>query len=257
MFWNSTIAGFRVFGFWEFYVAAVGFLAIVFIPKLFFALLAEYYRIFEDAPLSPYGLRLILCGSFRCGFRDLIDCVMKGKLAGGLLATIFIGFCEIFGVCVFILTLSPIILGLSPHAAWSLPWMLMFHDPLIFLKIIGLIIILTIVLSFIPFIVKFDSVSVLISGGVVLTIVVADINRINGVEFYPGFWFTVGILAVAFTTKLLVIVPLLSGLSILSARLEDHENLFLLLLATLFTFLPVFIYGGWLALQIRTLLPIN
>ena len=257
MFWNSAIAGFRVFGSWEFYAAAPGFLAIVFLPKLFFALLAEHYRIFEDVPLSPYGLRLILWGSFRHGFRDLIDCVFEGRMAGGLPAFISIAFCELLGVCFFILTLSPIILDLSPHAAWSLPWMLVFHDPLIFLKIIGLIIILTIMLGFIPFITEFESVNALIFGGVVLMFVVRDIDRINGVEFLPNFWFGVGIIAVAFATRWLVILPPVLGLSLLSFRLYYHRNVILILLAPLFTFLSVFIYGGWLALQIKMLLPIE
>jgi hypothetical protein len=255
MFWNSTIAGLRVFGFWEFYVAAVGFLAIVFLPKLFFALLAEHYQAFEDFEPSPSSLWRLLCMHSRYGFCVLIDRVMEGKMAGGLPAALFIAFCELFGVCFFILTLSPIILDLGPHAAWSLPWMLVFHDPLIFLKLIGLIIMLTIVLSFIPFITRLESVSALISGGVVLMFVVRDINRIGGVEFLPDFWLGVGILAVAFAIKWLVIVPLSLGLLQLFPRLELHQNLILILLAPLFTFLSVFIYGGWLALQIRTHLP--
>jgi hypothetical protein len=249
VFWNSTIAGFRVFGFWEFYAAAIGFLAFAFLPKLFSALVAEHHRVFEDAPLSLYGMRLTL----RLGFLRLIDCVMEGKMAGGLPAFIFTAFCELLGVCYLILTLSPIILGLSPHAAWSLPWMLVFNDPLIFLKIIGLIFILTIVLGFIPFITAFESVHALISGGVVLMFVVSDINRINGVEFLPSFWFGVGIIAVAFATKWLVFFPPILGLTLLFPRIEPYHNVILLLLAPLFTFLSVFIYGGWLALQITTL----
>jgi hypothetical protein len=256
MFWNSTVAGFRVLGSWEFYAVSLGFLAFVFVPKLFFALLAEHYRIFEDAPLSLYALRLILWGSFRDGFRHLIDCVIEGRMAGGLPAALFVAFCELLGVCFFILTLSPIILDLSPHAAWSLPWMLTFHSPLIFLKIIGLIVILTIVLNFIPFITRFESVSALISGGVVLMFVVTDINRINGVQFLPTFWFGVGIIAVAFAAKWLVVIPPVFGLFLLFPRLELHQNVILILLAPLFTFLSVFIYGGWLALQIKMLLPI-
>ena len=254
MFWNSTIAGFRVFGFWEFYAAAIAFLAIAFLPKLFFALMAEHYRIFEDARFSIRAAAHSM-GSLRHGFRDLIDCVIEGRMAGGLPAAILIGFCELLGVCFFILTLSPIILDLSPHAAWSLPWMLVFNDPLIFLKIIGLIIILTVVLNFIPFIAKLESVNALISGGVVLMFVVRDINQINGVEFLPAFLFGVYVVAAGFAFKWLVMIPIILGLSLLSAGRDDLFNLLLILLAPLFTFLSVFIYGGWLALQIRTRLP--
>jgi hypothetical protein len=216
--------------------------------------LADRYR-FGDYPLSPHLFWTLLSFHFHFGFRELTDRVVEDRMAGGLPATIFIGFCELFGTYFFILTLSPIILGLSPHAAWSLPWVLLFHDPLTFLKITGLIVISALVLGFIPVISAFESVKNLVYSGVVLVFTVASIHHITGVEFVPDFWFGVGILSVAFAAKWLVIL-LLVGLSML-ARIHEPPQLVAILLGPLFNFLPTFIYGGWLALQIRTLLPIE
>ncbi len=245
MFWNATIAGFKIFGFWELYAAAVAVVAIVALPKLFFALLADRYR-FGDYPISPHLFWTLLSFHFHFGFRELTDRVVEDRMAGGLPATIFIGFCELFGIYFFILTLSPIILNLSPHAAWSLPWVLLFHDPLTFLKITGLIVIFALVLGFVPFIRAFESVQNLVYSGVVLAFAVASIHRITGVEFFPDFWFGVGILAVALAVKWLAIL-LLVGLSML-ARLDEPPQLVGILLGPLFNYLPVFIYAGWLAL---------
>ena len=214
--------------------------------------MADRYR-FGNYPLSPHLFWLLISFHFHFGFRELTDRAVEDRIAGGLLARIFIGFCELFGTYFFILTLSPIILGLSPHAAWSLPWLLLFHDPLTFLKITGLIVLSALVLGFVPVINAFESVQNLVCGGVVLAFTVASIHRIAGVEFFPDFWFGVGIIAVAFAAKWLLLL-LLVALSML-ARLDDSPRLVGILLGPLFTFLPTFIYGGWLALQIRTLLP--
>ena len=139
MFWNSTIEALRIFAFWELYAAAIAVVAIVVLPKLVFALLADRYR-FGDYPLSPHLLWLLLCFHFHFGFRELIDRAIANKMAGGLPALLFIAFCELFGTYFFVLTLSPIILGVGTHAAWSLPWILLFHAPILFLKIAGLIV---------------------------------------------------------------------------------------------------------------------
>lgn len=251
MFWNATISGLQIFGFWQLYPAAAAFAAIVALPKLFFALLADRYR-FGDYPLSPRLFWLLISFHFHFGFRELTDRVLEDRSAGGVPATLSIGFCELFGTYFFILTLSPIILGLSPHAAWSLPWLLLFHDPLTFLKIIGLIILAALLLGFAPLINAFESVQNLVYSGVVLAFTVASIHRIAGVEFFPDLWSGVGIIAVAFAVKWLLLLVLVA-LSML-ARLHDPPQLIGMLVGPLFNFLPTFIYGGWLALQIRTLL---
>jgi hypothetical protein len=252
VFWNAAISGFKIFGFWQLYAAAAAFAAIVVPPKLFFALLADRSR-FGDYPLSPRLFWLLTSFHFHFGFRELTDRVVEDRIAGGVPATLFIGFCELFGVYVFILTLSPIILGLSPHAAWSLPWLLLFHDPLTFLKIIGLVILFALLLGLAPLINAFESVQNLVLSGVVLAFTVTRIHHIAGVEFFPDFWSGVGIVAVAFAAKWLLLL-VLAALSML-ARLDDPPPLIMMIVGALFNFLPTFIYGGWLALQIRTLLP--
>jgi hypothetical protein len=254
MFLNLTIVGFKIFGHWELYAAAIGVVAIVALPKLFLALLADRFR-FGDYPLSPHLFWLLLCFHFRFGFRELTDRVLADKMAGGLSAMFFTAFCEIFGTYLFILTLSPIILGLDVHAAWSLPWMLLFHDPIVLLKIVGLMVAASLATGLIPLVNAFESVHALLCSGIVLAFTVTSIDRISGVDVFPDFRFCVGILAVAFATKWLVIL-LLVGISML-ARLDDSPKLLGILLGPLFNFLPVFIYGGWLALQIRAHLPIE
>jgi hypothetical protein len=250
VFWNATLSGFKIFGFWQLYAAAAAFAAIVVLPKLFFALFADRYR-FGNYPLSPRLFWLLISFHFHSGFRELTDRAVEDRIAGGVPATLFIGFCELFGTYFFILTLSPIILGLSPHAAWSLPWVLLFHDPLTFLKIIGLIIVSALLLGFAPLINAFESIQNLAYSGVILAFTVASIHGIAGVKFFPDFWSAVGIVAVAVAAKWLLLLFLVA-LSML-ARLEDPPQLVGILIGPLVNFLPTFIYGGWLALQIRTL----
>jgi hypothetical protein len=256
MFWDSAIAGFSVFGYWEFYAAAVGFLAIAFLPQMFFALLAEHHRIFEDSPLSRYGLWLILRGEVRHGFHGLIECASEGRMAGGLPAYLLIEVCKFFAAYFFILSLLPIILGLSHNAAWPLPWTLVFYEPLVFLKIVGLITVSLVAVSLCPFVNEFESAYMLVYGGIIISIVVKSISGISGVECFPPLWLSIGIIAISFAAKWLILLPPLI-LGVFMFTWYRHQKLVVLLISPFFFFMPIFIYGGWLALQIRTHLPIE
>jgi len=163
-----------VFGFWQVYAAALVVVVFVVLPKLFFALLADRFR-FGDYALSPKVFWILLSFHFHFGFRELIDRVFADKMAGGLPARIFMALCELLGNCFFVLTLSPIILGLSNHAAWSLPWMLLFHDPLLLLKIGGLIVLASLLLGSIPIVKTFEPLHTLVYGGIVLMFVATSV----------------------------------------------------------------------------------
>jgi hypothetical protein len=253
-FWNATILGFKIFGFWQLYAAAAALAAMVALPRLFLALLADRYR-FGDYPLSLHLFWLLISYHFHFGFRELTDRAVEDRIAGGVPARIFMVFCEVFGTYFFVLALSPIILGLGSHAAWSLPWLLLFQDPLTFLKIAGLIALSALVLRFAPLINAFESVQNLVWGGVVLAFAVANIHGVAGVEFFPDLWVGLGVIAVALAAKWLVLL-LLVAVSML-AKLDGPPLLLGMLVGPLVNFLPTFIYGGWLALQIKMLLPME
>jgi hypothetical protein len=167
MFWHSIVTGLKVFTFWETYAAAIIFIVVAVLPKFFLALLADRFR-FGDYPLSPTLLWLLLRYHFYFGFHELSDKVLEGKMAGGIRGMLVLGFCELLGIYVFVLTLSPIMLGLSNHAAWSLPWMILFYNPLTALKLFGLLVTSTIALGFAPFARNFEPLRHLVLGGTAL-----------------------------------------------------------------------------------------
>jgi hypothetical protein len=61
-----------------------------------------------------------------------------------------------------------LILGLGEDAAWSFPWKLITLAPGLFLKLVGVLVVLAILLKFVPFIGEFRSLQTLVLGGIAL-----------------------------------------------------------------------------------------
>jgi hypothetical protein len=219
MFWDSVLVGLKVLSYWETYVAGLMFLVIAYSPML---LLLLFHR---------------------------------AEMAGGCSTMLLMPLFQAFGVCVTVLTLCPIILGLSSDAAWSFPWILLFQKPLAMLILVGVLIVLSIVIAFLPDVGRSSSLNVLVCGGIVLAFVVLGIDALipelqpQSIQIVPGFWFIVGILILSFVASYLGV--LVAALVELLTRREEMTLLIGIPLGSAFAFLPVFIYGSWLALQIK------
>ena len=92
MFWESVGSGLGVLAYWQTYLAGLLFLA-----------------------LSVGPMFLIGAVAMKSG---------RAEGAIGCLSMLVLPFFQVFALVVFVLTMSPIILGLSQEAAWSFPWSL-------------------------------------------------------------------------------------------------------------------------------------
>lgn len=107
--WDAVKGGLGVLTYWETYAAGLEYLALYMIPTG----LAGYFA-------------------------------MKSERAGGAigcLSMLVLPAVGAFAIVVFVLTLSPIILGLSHDAAWAFPWVLAIKAPWSMVKFVGLLLI--------------------------------------------------------------------------------------------------------------------
>ncbi len=225
MFWDAVVGGLRMFTHWQTYVAIVEFLLISWIPMVIIGFAME-----------------------------------SGGRAGGLigcLSMLVLPLLQTFAIAVFVLTLGPIILGLSKEAAWSFPWVLAMDDWWVTVKFIASLFFAALVLAFIPFIGKMHSFTMLIIGAVALMIVLGLVNRAqNGivdqkVHFWPGFWFALGLFVVgALLGWLGMLVAAMVG-TIPESIWPGTGTLLAVPIGAIFGFLPLFIYGAWLAAQLH------
>ena len=148
MFLDTIISGIRTLTYWEVYAATVEYLLIYMIPMFIFGSILDRGN---------------------DGFQVLFGCLSMFILA----------FFQISATIIFILTLSPIILGISEDAAWSFPWIVIYLVPGEFLKWAGILVVANIVLTFIPIFGKWNSFQTLILGGISLVSVVGFIDSIS------------------------------------------------------------------------------
>jgi len=176
---------------------------------------------------------------------------------GSLLAMLVQPFFQSLGVFISVCTLSPIILFGQSEAAWSLPWWLIVNVP-------GRILILLVVMlgaslagALLPVIGRANSFIMLIMGCAVfsfLTKIGHQINpelNITGVQILPGFTTAVGILIISGFTTWLGIVGSALAVTLLLGEKNRIGELIMIPLGTCFGFIPIFIYGAWLGLQIQ------
>ncbi len=224
MFIESVIAGLMILTYWETYVAALEYLAIVLIPMG----LAGFFMETSDRAAVPIG------------------CL--GMFVMPLL--------QIVGIAVFVLTLAPIILGMGPDADWGLPWRILTLAPSAFLRLIGILAVTAFVLALIPFINLLDSLGTLLLGGITLMFVTGLIDTISPgyipetIQFFPGFWFSAGLLLVGGIMSWIGMMTIAFLLTLIQAADEGVGSLIMPFLGAVFGFFPVFIYGAWLGVQI-------
>ena len=227
MFWQSVIGGLKCLTFWQTYVAGLMYLAVVLLPMALFGKFME-----------------------RGG---------KAEAAGGCLGILLMPVFQIFGIYIFVLTLAPIILGVADHpqALWAFPWQLAVTSPLTTLKILGVMILLVICLAFIPVLNSITSLYTLALGGTVMIFVVGLVGQfapdwhVADISLMPGFFFIVGILLASAVSFLLAMLAV--TLVSMALKSEDVGHTVALPLGSVFGFIPVFIYGSWLGLQIKAL----
>lgn len=222
MFLDSVISALKVMTYWETHVAA-----------------AAYLFLF----LAPVTAACIIINKRRG------VCIKYLKM---LLLPVL----EAIAVAAFVLTLFPIILGLGEEARWDFPLRIIKLAPGGFLEFLGILTVLAVLLTVIPKISRLQSIKMLVLGSVSLIFVQIVLSFINPVmelevmDFVPGFSFLFGIIAIsAVLIKLghYVSGVCASGLGSKYKITEGIAELLILPVTAILGFIPVFVYGAWLA----------
>jgi len=219
MFWTSVGDGLKVLLYWETYVLGLIYLIFAYIP--FFPMMFSKEK--SEFP------------------------------RGSCLAMILQPFFMSLGAIIYIMSLFPIIIGISGDASWSLPWLTIVNTPLFVLLIVVVIVVLSLLTAFIPLIGQMDSFATLVMGGtvVIFTVVISPSLGLKNVDIIPGLFTTLGILVISFISfilGLLVASPLATLINL--GEEEGVGSLLMTPLGSAFGFIPVFIYGAWIGNQL-------
>lgn len=226
MLWDAVINGLKVLLHWQTYVVAIMYFIISFLPLI----------------------AIMFAG-------DKSDEFM-GK--GGCLVMLIQPFFQALAVLIAVCTLFPIMLGGS-EAAWSLPWMLTINAPGRTLILLVIMFVLSIIGAFIPILGRANSFIMFIMGGAVIVFLTLAMHKVNpelgirNIDIIPG-WFTIiGIVIISGITSWLGILASAAVVTLLFRNKEEISEMIMMPLASVFGFIPVFIYGAWIGLQIKGL----
>ncbi|WP_412776382.1 hypothetical protein [Thalassospira lucentensis] len=223
MFWESVFRSLSVYSHWELYASAAIYLVISFGPTVALVVSTEH---------SDNGF------------------------ITGCLPAILMPIANTFATIFFVVNLSPIILGISDTALWQISWNLFVQSPLFILKLFLTVVFIQFILALLPIVGRVTSLASLVSGGVILANIIRlfdaslSLDLYDRLDFFPGFWFVVGILVVSAAMFYVVafVVTMSSGLA------RDNGaaigQLSVIPLGALMGFVPVFIYGAWLGIQL-------
>ncbi len=223
MFLESVVNGLSVLTYWQVYLAGLIYSAIIFLP-------------------------LFLIGLGMSKFGEPLGCI----------SVLIDPFFRALATLIFIFTLFPIILGLADKAAWSFPWIILINDPWYMIKSAFILIALSVLLAFIPIIGQFQSVQTLLLGSVCLISVIKILHaiepnfEISRLSFFPGYIYIIGFIIISVLTSYLAII--IAAFLIGSIKfLEDFSEIISIPVGAAFGFIPVFIYGAWIGIQIKNL----
>ena len=222
MFLEAVLNGLSVLSYWQIYLAGIIYSLVILLPLILIGL--------GMSKFEPLGCITIL-----------IDPFLRA------LATV-----------IFIFTLFPIILGLSAKAAWSFPWIILINDPWYMIKSSFILMVLSFLLAIIPIIGQFQSLHTLLLGSVCLISVIKILHAINPnfeisqLSFFPGYMYIIGFLIISAITSYLAVIVTAFLLSS-NKYLENFSEIISIPIGAAFGFIPVFIYGAWIGIQIKNL----
>lgn len=176
-----------------------------------------------------------------------------GWKLGPILMPLVLSLLHATALLYFVLSLSPILLGLSGDAAWTSPFLLAMNAPRIVIIVLLKMVAADMLLGLVPGMNSFTPFNTLVLGGLALVFFV-DIGGGTGgpivsanIHFWPGIWFVLGSLFVSWCVGWLGAL-LGSSLFLIASRekaIAFGWQMFYPLL-TLIGFIPFFIYAAWL-----------
>ena len=88
-------------------------------------------------------------------------------------------------------------------------------------------------------------------GGAVLVSLLSPGLSAENIEIIPGFFTIIGIIIVSATTSWFGILASAFAVSFFVGDEEDIGQLIMIPLGSVFGFIPIFIYGAWIGLQVK------
>lgn len=226
MFWDAVINGLKVLLHWQTYVIAVMYFIISFLPMIV----------------------IMFAGN------KSDELMTKGGCLSMLIQPLFQALAIFISVC----TLFPIMFGGS-EAAWSLPWILMMNVPGRTFILLIIVLVLSVAWAFIPLIGRANSIIMFIMGGAVMVFIAMVLHNINpelgirNIDIVPGFLTIIGIVIVSGVTSWIGMLASAGVVTLLLRDKEEISQLIMIPLGSVFGFIPIFIYGAWIGLQIKGL----
>jgi len=225
MLYETISNGLRVFTYLDTYLAGLEYLAIYYISVLLF------------------------------GFILLRETALAQSV--GMFGIVFVR--PIFAAAamvVFVFTMFPIIIGGKEEAAWGFIWSFANSNPYEFARLTGIVILASIGVAFVPIVGRMVSFTSFVVGGVTLVFAMKTVDSISfgssfgGIVYIPDFWFSVGIVVFSAVISWLALMLLAIIFSPLMMVSESLGVIVVAPIASVFGFVPLFIYGAWLSEQI-------
>ena len=223
-FMEASTSAAKVFLNWQTYAVLGEALAISLIPVLFFWAISKKDGSFGTETLSTSSLVML---------------IMK-----------------ILGLYVFMLTLSPVILGGGENINWLAPWVLVNEAPVFAAQSFGVLLLVAFLALFIPMLAELSTFRFLILGTIALGASLALNDPANpqaaifGQHLVPDVWFCVFIVALSFVLNLVGCI--FSWKLTTSLKLDGSVGGLMLMYAIAFVIgiIPVLIYGAWIGAQV-------
>jgi hypothetical protein len=181
----------------------------------------------------------------------------KRKIKYGIFGVFIILAVDVCAVFIVVLILHPIILSLSSHASWSFPWVLLTSDPRQSFAFVGAMMGVSLVLMFVPVVGQSGPFHTSVMGCIALVVALGVIQRSHGpidashVKLAPGWVGAIGLTLLAIGATYLGLI--IGSIPMLIWYKKTAAWMFILMLefASVLGFIPVFIYGAWLASQLK------
>lgn len=226
MFWEAVLNGFRVFTHWELYAAGMAYVALW---------------------LAAPGLQYLITSRWE-----------RAAGPSGCLMLFVSAALQTLAMIAFVMVLSPIILGFTHDAAWSLPWQMASHSPWGLFKLVLKLGLATFLCMFIPVVGKWDTLQPTVVGSLALLLLVGQLEReqfgvvTHGIQslsagFGPAFGFLILGTACAAGGSM-VVERILSMMRLVPEWLQFAVSVVVTLVLGA---IPVFMFGAYLGAELR------
>ena len=268
MFWDSVQGGLKVLTYWETYVAAFIYQFVSLYLPMIVGLARMKKRGMATDDWSPIAGAILLMRKSGAILEAATDPDMNPGRNKRLLIILLL---ELIATVIFMLTLTPIILGVGGDAAWFTPWNLLATNFVFFLFCIAAMVIIAVVIGLLPYLGGIYSVHLFVYGCASVMLISANLHYaspdlFNGIgqlqsflrnaDFYPflyliGFYISGVVIFYIGTTLSIGLISLIQTIVFngMTNKSAFEDILLLSPFMPVLQFIPVFMYGAYIGNQ--------